>query len=76
MQGIRDAFRFEFATANGIPTTDSRILLIMGLIVPATTPVADDLVFIDNGWYKVRKVVEIDPANAHIQLAAFAVPAP
>ena len=76
VEGIRDNFNARFATLQGIPHTDVKILLIMNLIVPATTPQKDDLIFIRGEWHKVREVLTIDPASASIELQAFACPAP
>lgn len=76
VEGIRDNFNARFATLQGIPHTDVKILLIMNLIVPAIVPQKDDLVFIRDEWHKVREVLTIDPASASIELQAFACPAP
>ncbi len=76
IQGIRDNFSAEFATINAIPITDVRILLIVGLIKPATMPLQDDLINFYGEWYQVRRVLEIDPARASIVLQAFRREAP
>lgn len=81
VQGIRDSFNAAFAATAGIPTTDVRILLILGLITPVTTPVVDDMVRMRNDkgvqqWHKVRAVLTVDPANAHIVLQCFEIPTP
>lgn len=76
VEGIRDNFNARFATLQGIPHTDVKILLIMNLIVPAAVPQKDDLIFIRDEWHKVREVLTIDPASASIELQAFACPAP
>lgn len=76
VEGIRDNFSAYYALANGVPETDVRILLIIGLIVPATIPVQDDKINIRGEWYQVRKVREIDPANASIVLQCFKIETP
>jgi hypothetical protein len=81
VQGIRENFNAAFAATAGIPTTDVRILLILGLIAPTTTPIKDDMIRMrdDKGvqkWHKVRAVLTVDPANAHIVLQCFEIPAP
>lgn len=73
-EGIRDSFRAEYAVAAGIPTTDAKILIIGGSV--AVVPQKDDWVQLRGQWNKVRKVVEIDPANATYTLAAFESGAP
>ena len=81
VQGIRDSFRAAFAATAGIPVTDVRILLILGLIIPTTTPVKDDKIRMrgDDGtqkWHQVRAVLTVDPANAHIVLQCFEIAEP
>lgn len=73
-EGIRDTFNAVYAAAAGIPVTDVRILIIAGSI--KTVPVMDDKIFIRSSWYQVRRITEIDPANATYTLAAFACKAP
>lgn len=75
-EGIRDNFTAHYALFYGIPQTDVRILIIMKSIKPATTPQKDDKIFIRNEWYQVRKVLELDPANASITLQCFSIPNP
>lgn len=76
VQGIRENFRTDFQTINSIPMTDVKILLIMNLIKPATTPIKDDLINIYGEWYRVRAVLEIDPARATASLQCFRTEAP
>ncbi len=81
VQGIRDSFNKAFAATAGIPTDDVRILLISGLILPVTTPVVDDMIRMRDAtgvqkWHKVRAVLTVDPANAHIVLQCFEIPTP
>jgi hypothetical protein len=81
VQGIRENFRADFAATAGIPMTDVRILLILGLIKPTTTPVKDDKIRIrgEDGtqkWHQVRAVLTVDPANAHAVLQCFEIPTP
>ena len=81
VQGIRENFRADFAATAGIPLTDVRILLILGLIRPTATPRKDDKIRIraDDGtqkWHQVRAVLSVDPANASINLQCFEIPEP
>lgn len=76
VEGIRDNFNERFATLQGIPHTDVKILLIMNLIVPRTQPTKDDLILIRDEWHKVREVLTIDPASASIELQCFRCAAP
>ena len=80
-EGIRDNFNAGFAAQAGIPRTDVRILIILGLITPVTTPLVDDMLRIrgDDGtqkWHKVRAKLTVDPANAHIVLQCFEIATP
>lgn len=76
VEGIRDTFDARYALFYGIPQTDVRIVLIMDLIKPKTTPQQDDKIFIRGKWHQVRKILEIDPANASITLQCFEIEAP
>ena len=76
VQGIRDNFSAHYALLQGIPNTDVRILLIMGLIRPATEPLKDDKILMRGKWHQVRRVLELDPANASITLQCFEIPSP
>lgn len=76
VEGIRDQFNESYALFYGIPQTDIRILLIMNLIRPATTPQKDDKIFMRGEWYQVRRVLELDPASASITLQCFRIEAP
>lgn len=81
VQGIRDSFDKRFAAQAGIPVSDVRILLILGLIVPVTTPLVDDKIRIRNAygvqqWHQVRAILTVDPANAHIVMQCFEINAP
>lgn len=76
VEGIRDGFNAFYAQVNGIPQTDVKILLIMKLIKPATEPRQDDMVLMRGQWYKVRRVLDIDPANASIVLQCFSIDTP
>ena len=76
VQGIIDNFSALFITLNNVPATDVRVLLIMNLTQPFTEPVQDDLIQFRDTWFKVRRVVERDPANASISLQCFKTEAP
>jgi hypothetical protein len=74
--GIRDSFNAAFAAQAGIPTTDVRVLVLLGSLPEGILPSKDDKVFILGAWFQVRKVLEIDPANAAMTLQVFQVQAP
>lgn len=71
VQGIRENFDAYYSSFNQIPNTDVKIMLIMNLTVPLTQPLQDDYIQIRGAWHLVRKVLEIDPASASINLQAF-----
>lgn len=74
--GIRSTFSAYYRTTLGIPDTDVSILVIAGSLPNAVEPAQDDLIFIEAKWFKVRKVLDIDPAGASYQLQAHEVDAP
>jgi hypothetical protein len=76
VQGIRENIDKFFATANGVPHTDVKFLLIMNLIKPATTPQQEDWIFMYGEWHKIRRITGIDPARASVTMSAFRTPAP
>jgi len=76
VEGIRDNFAAHYAVLYGIPQSDVRILLIMNLIKPATTPKKDDKIYIRGAWHQVRKILELDPASATITLQCFEIEDP
>lgn len=82
-EGIREDFSAVYKERAGIPYEDVKILMIAGLIKPATAPRKDDYVNLPdpiNGnaarWHRVRKVLAIDPATASHQLQCFPCEAP
>lgn len=76
IEGIRESFQASYALLYGIPQTDVKILLILGLIKPATTPRKDDKIYIRGQWHQVRKVLDLDPAQASITLQCFEIEDP
>lgn len=76
VQGIRENFSTFYATFNGIPNTDVKIMLIANLTVPFTLPIKDDLIYIRGQWHMLRKVLTVDPANATFDLQCFEIAAP
>ena len=76
VQGIREDFTTFFATFNGIPNTDIKIMLIVNLTTPFTIPLKDDLIYIRSQWHQVRKQLEMDPASATINLQCFEIVPP
>lgn len=78
-EGIREAFSARYKAQAQIPDTDVSILILLGSVVPATTPKQDDKIYLEtpwNAWYQVRKVLEIDPAGASCKLQAYEIPTP
>jgi hypothetical protein len=82
-EGIREDFSAIYRERAGIPDEDVKILMIAGLIKPATDPRKDDYVNLPdpfNGntarWHRVRKVLATDPATASHQLQCFPCGAP
>ena len=76
VEGLRENFSAFYASVNGIPHTDVKIMLVLGLIVPATVPIKNDQIYIRSEWYKVRRIVELDPASATIVLQCFKIDDP
>jgi len=73
-EGIRESFDASWAASAGIPETDVAILVLLG----STTvePKQGDTVQIEGAWHMVRRVLDIDPANATTRLQAYEVTAP
>lgn len=77
--GIRETFSARYRVQALIPETDVAILVLLGSVVPATTPKQEDLIYLStpwNKWHKVRNILEIDPAGASCKLQVYEVPAP
>lgn len=76
-EGIRESFSAYYKANSGIPETDVGILILQGSLNPATTITDADqgnFVFMStpwNKWYKIRRVLEIDPAGASARLQCF-----
>ncbi len=71
--GIRDNFDAMWMKMAGIPEKDVRVLILLGSVLPVYTPVQDDLIFIENSFHKVRRILKIDPAGASIELQCYPV---
>lgn len=70
--GIQENFNAMWAAQAGIPETDVSVMIIMGSIKPRTiVPAQDSLIFIENQWLRVRRVLGTDPANATMRLQCF-----
>lgn len=65
-EGIRDDFSAFYKSANGIPQTDVRILVLLGST--SVNPVQGDQVLIEGDWHKVVQERERDPAGATVAL--------
>lgn len=82
LQGIREDFSAYYKANANIPETDVSILVIQGLLRPATSITKadeDNMIFLGtpwNTWHKIRKLLTIDPANASVKLQCYEVPAP
>lgn len=74
--GIRENFDAAYQQRALIPETDVKVLVLLGSLPSTVVPVQDDEVFIDNGWFRVRRVLEIDPADASASLQCYQIPTP
>lgn len=70
-QGIVETFKATFRAIAGIPETDVSILLIAALT--ETVPTKEDKVTFRGTTYQVRKILEIDPANATYRLQGYKI---
>lgn len=74
-EGIRESFSAFYAATAGIPLTDVSILILLGSI--RTTPLQTDELYLDKPWFKwyqIRRILEIDPAQASMKLQCFEIP--
>ncbi len=81
--GIRETWSARYLAQSGIPTNDVSILILQGSLKPATVITretdVDQLVYLSKPWYKwykIREVLEVDPAEASARLQCYEVPAP
>lgn len=70
-EGTRDDFDARYREQAGIPETDVRVLVILGLTT--VTPQQTDKIFIKSRWHEVRQVLAIDPAGATATLQCYAI---
>jgi hypothetical protein len=78
-EGVRQSFSLFTKASSGIPETDVAIVVLLGSLKPDTSLKKDDKIFLAvpwNTWHQVRKVLEIDPANAACRLQCYEIPAP
>lgn len=78
-EGIRESFSATFRAQAGIPEKDVSILILLGSLVPETTPLPDDEVYLGapwQKWHKLRSILEIDPAGASAKCQAYEIPDP
>lgn len=68
-EGFVETFSAFYRQQAGIPDTDVKILLIAGLI--DTVPQKDDRVTFRGKTYQIRRVLDIDPAEASYQLQGY-----
>ncbi len=81
--GIRETWSARYHAQSGIPTTDVSVLILQGSLKPVTVlskeTDMDQLVYLSKPWfkwYKIRDVLEVDPAEASARLQCYEVPAP
>lgn len=70
-EGFVETFSAYYRAQANIPDTDVKILLIAGLI--DTVPRKDDKVSFRGKTYQVRRVLDIDPAEASYQLQGYEI---
>jgi hypothetical protein len=78
-EGIRESFSTYTKAAAGIPDTDVSILVLLGSVKPVTIARQGDQIYLQapwNKWHQVRRVLEIDPAEASQRLQAYEIPDP
>lgn len=76
-EGIRETYSARYRAQAGIPAEDVSFLVILGSVVPATTPAQGDHIKLENtDWHCVREVPEMDPAGATAKCQCYAVADP
>lgn len=75
-EGIRENFDAKYRAQAGIPDKDVSILVLLGSVKPATTPIQTDQIYINGLWHAVRHILEIDPADASCKLQGYEIPDP
>ena len=81
-EGIRETWTARYKAMAGIPETDVSILILQGSFNPVTVVTKEDqnsYIYMSTpwlAWYKVRNVLEVDPAGASARLQVYEVPAP
>jgi hypothetical protein len=73
-EGIREDFSAFYRVQAGVPDTDSRFLILAASIT--VEPKKDDLILHKEQWYKVRRMITIDPAFASYSVQVYKVSAP
>jgi hypothetical protein len=68
-QGFVETFSAFYRAQAGIPDTDVKITLIGGLT--GTRPQKDDRVTLRGTVYQIRRIVNIDPAEASYELQGY-----
>jgi hypothetical protein len=74
--GMRASFDARYRAQALIPETDVKILVLLASVNPSTTPVQSDQIFINAEWFQVRRILDVDPAGATMNLQAFVITAP
>lgn len=72
--GIRDSFDARYRAQALIPERDVKILVLLGST--KVQPERADDIFIDNAWFRVREIIEMDPATASATCQAFQIVGP
>jgi hypothetical protein len=78
-EGIREDFSLFSKANSGIPETDVKILVLLGSLNPVTTIKKDDVLYLSTPWlkwYKVRRILAVDPAGASCSVQAYEIPDP
>lgn len=68
-EGFVESFSAFFQATSGIPSTDLKVLIIARSL--KTVPEGDDIVNIKGKILQVRKILEVDPAEATYILQCF-----
>lgn len=78
-EGIRQNFTALYKSQALIPDTDVSILVLLGSVKPAMSPIQSDKIYLNAPWLKwhqVRRILEVDPAGASMLLQCYEIKAP
>jgi hypothetical protein len=74
--GFRQNYDAAWMARALIPETDVGIMILQGSVTSDYHAQQDDLIFIENTWHKVRRVLKVDPADATRELQCYVIPEP